>query len=134
MTNTDRIAHGLIELTLPKAEWTHEAHLRAGLWHVFHHGPEEALGLLRDRISKYNESVGTANTDTSGYHETITAFYVKTIAVFLDAEDRTRSLDELATRLIEKCGHRELPLRHYSRARLFSVEARREYLAPDLNQ
>ena len=133
MTKTDRVARGLIERTLPKPEWTHEAHLRAGLWHVFHHGQEEALHLLRERISKYNESVGTANTDTSGYHETITAFYVKTIGEFLAAEDRQLPLDELASLLMDKHGHRELPLKYYSKDRLFSVEARRRYIAPDLN-
>jgi hypothetical protein len=31
MTETERIAKGVIERTLPKAAWTHHAHLRAGL-------------------------------------------------------------------------------------------------------
>jgi len=38
MTETERVASALIDRTLPKAEWTHEAHLRAGLWHVQAHG------------------------------------------------------------------------------------------------
>ncbi|HEX8027966.1 MAG TPA: carbonate dehydratase [Vicinamibacterales bacterium] len=130
MSETERIARGLTERTLPKAEWTHHAHLRAGLWHVWHHG-DEALALLRDRISRYNESVGTANTDTSGYHETITRLYVTVIAAFLAGVDRALPLDALAERLIAEHGDPGLPLRHYSKRLLFSAAARRGWVEPD---
>jgi hypothetical protein len=126
------VARGLIERTLPKSEWTHEAHLRVGLWHVVHHGPAAALELLRARISAYNVSVGTLNTDTSGYHETITRFYVMVIERFLSDEDRAADLDQLAGRLIAALGDRRLPLRHYSEQRLFSVVARHSWVDPDL--
>ena len=132
MTETERVARGLIDRTLPKAEWTHQAHLRAGLWHVMEHGPIAALELLRTRISSYNESVGTANTDTSGYHETITRFYVIVIDRFLANADRSADLDVLAEQLIAKLGDRRLPLHHYSESRLFSPVARRSWVEPDL--
>jgi hypothetical protein len=74
VTETDRIAAALIARTLPKSEWTHEAHLRAGLWHAVHHPDAIALNLLRERIRAYNESTGVANTASSGYHETTTRF------------------------------------------------------------
>lgn len=129
---TERIARGLIDRTLPKSEWTHEAHLRAGLWHVINHGAVAALELLRARITAYNESVGTPNTDSSGYHETLTRFYVTVIDRFLAGADRDLSLDQLAVRLIAEAGDRRLPLRHYSETRLFSVVARRSWVEPDL--
>ncbi len=132
MSDTESIARGLIDRTLPKAEWTHEAHLRAGLWHVLQHGAAAALPLLRERIAAYNESVGTANTDTSGYHETITRFYVVVIDRFLAVHDRGLPLDRLAAQLIAEHGDRRLPLRHYSEGRLFSVVARRSWVEPDL--
>lgn len=131
-TETDRIAQGLIARTLPKAEWTHEAHLRAGLWHVHHHGPFVALDLLRERIAAYNESVGTRNTDTSGYHETLTRFYVVVIDRFLSTADRSLDTDALAAQLIAAYGDRRLPLHHYSEQRLFSTVARRAWIEPDL--
>jgi hypothetical protein len=132
MTETEWIAEALIARTLPKAEWTHEAHLRAGLWHVLQHGAPAALELLRARISSYNESVGTLNTDTSGYHETITRFYVTIIDRFLAGNDRAMPIDDLATRLLAECGDRRLPMRYYSEGRLFSVVARRSWVEPDL--
>jgi hypothetical protein len=39
--------------TLPRAEWTHEAHLRVGAWHVHHHGAEGALPLLRAALFRF---------------------------------------------------------------------------------
>lgn len=132
MSETERIARALADRTLPKGEWTHLAHLRAGLWHVHQHGPFEALDLLRERISRYNESVGTSNTDTSGYHETITRFYVVVIDRFLSTVDRLDDLDALAAALIAQYGDRRLPLHHYSEKRLFSPVARRAWIEPDL--
>jgi len=129
---TDRVAAALIARTLPKPEWTHEAHLRAGLWHVFNHGAAAALPLLRERITAYNEHVGTANTDTSGYHETLTRFYVVIIDRFLATADRALPIDELAGQLIGAYGDRRLPLHHYSEGRLFSPVARRSWVEPDL--
>jgi hypothetical protein len=95
-------------------------------------GADEALTRLRDVIRSYNESVGTANTDTSGYHETLTRFYVSLIAQFVAREDDGAPLDVLADRLIAELGDRDLPLRYYSRHRLFSVEARHRWVEPDL--
>jgi hypothetical protein len=132
MSETERIARALIDRTLPKAEWTHEAHLRAGLWHVHAHGAVAALELLRGRISLYNESVGTKNTDASGYHETLTRFYITVIDRFLATADRSLELDDLARELIATRGDRKLPLHHYSEGKLFSVVARRSWVEPDL--
>lgn len=134
VSETERIAAGLIDRTLPKAEWTHHAHLRAGLWHVLTFGEDEALRLMRERITRYNVSVGTANTDTSGYHETLTRFYVGVVAGFVKECQTAMTTDALADLLIARHGDRELPLRFYSRARLFSVEARRGWVEPDLPQ
>jgi hypothetical protein len=129
---TDRLAAAFIACTLPAAEWTHEAHLRVGLWHRLRMPAEASLGMLRERIRRYNESLGNANTDTDGYHETITRFYVILIDRYVATADVTHDLDELADDLVAQLGFRGLPLDHYSPDRLYSVEARRGWLAPDL--
>lgn len=134
MNETECLVSGFLDLTLPKAEWTHHAHLRVGLWHLLHHPEAEALALLRVRISHYNESVGGQNTDTSGYHETITRFYVRVIAAFVARVDREQPLDELAEELIAEHGDKELPLRWYTKERLFSVAARLGWVEPDLRE
>ena len=121
-----------IDRTLAKREWTHQAHLRVGLWHALRYDDELALSLLRARIRAYNESTDVANTTTSGYHETITRFYLHIIRQFVGSVDLRRPIDELARSLIEQWGDRDVPLRHYSRARLFSAAARAEWVEPDL--
>jgi hypothetical protein len=52
------------ERRLPKARWTHEGHLVAGLWYVWHFGAAGALENLRVKIRNHNTSVGTLNTDS----------------------------------------------------------------------
>jgi hypothetical protein len=130
--DTDELVAAFIACTLPKREWTHEAHLRVGLWHLLHHGADEALTLLRDRIRRYNVASGVANTDHAGYHETITRFYVWVIDRFLQSADRRRTVDQLAEDLIRRWGDKDLPLRYYSHERLFSVLARRQWVGPDV--
>jgi hypothetical protein len=129
---TEELVAAFVAGTLPKTEWTHQAHLRVGLWHLLHHAADEALDLLRDRIRRYNVACGVANTDHGGYHETITRFYVRVIDRFLQSADRQRPLDQLAEDLIRQWGDKELPLRYYSRERLFSVLARRQWVEPDV--
>jgi hypothetical protein len=105
----------------------------SGLWHVLHHGEQKAMDLLRERIRAYNESVGTLNTETNGYHETITKFYVMKIDRFLATADRTLSIDELAVQLLARYGGRDLPLTYYSCGLLFSTQARLHWVEPDLS-
>ena len=128
----ERLATAFIDCTLPKVEWTHEAHLRVGLWHRLQMPAEAALEVLRERISRYNVSQGGANTDTDGYHETITRLYVILIDRFVAADDGTRTPDELADALVAQLGPRNVPYRHYTHDRLFSVAARRAWVPPDL--
>ena len=129
---TDRLAQAFVDCTLPKEEWTHAAHLRVGLWHRLHMPAEEALDALRERISRYNLSTGGVNTDTDGYHETITRLYVVLIDRWVASADPRRDVDELADEMVAALGDRELPYRHYTRDRLFSMDARRGWVPPDL--
>ena len=121
-----------LSCTLPKAEWTHQAHLAVGAWHVDRYGPDEALVRLRDGIRLLNDSHGTVNSDTSGYHETITRAYVRLIGGFL-ASCPDDALQQRVSRLINgPLGDRDVLLRHYSREILMSVRARNEFVEPDL--
>jgi hypothetical protein len=133
-SQTEQLVTAFRARTLPKADWTHHAHLRVGLWHVLNYPPDTALARLREGITRLNEAHGTPNTFRSGYHETITQFYVWLIAHFVFQADpnRRRSLDDLGTELIARHGDRNLPLRYYSRELLDSPEARELVVMPDL--
>ncbi len=130
-SRTERIAQGFNDRSLPHAEWNHEAHLRVGLWHVLRYPPDVALNHLRTRIRAYNEACGVENSDTSGYHETITRAYVVLIADFVGSRSRNEPLEQLADALVDALGSRDLLLEYFSRSRLMSPRARRTWVEPD---
>jgi hypothetical protein len=79
----ERIARGLIDRSLAKPEWTHAAHFAAALWLLRHRG-DAAVREMPPLIRAYNEETGTANTDTTGYHETITLASLRAARAWLD--------------------------------------------------
>lgn len=117
---------------LPKSSWTHHAHLVVGFWYLSRHSFKTALDEVRDRIKHHNESVGTTNTDTSGYHETITRLYMAAIDAHIKAHPTLAFSESLKALLASPLANSSWPLSYYSRARLFSVEARRRWVEPDL--
>jgi hypothetical protein len=133
-SQTELLALRFVDRSLPKNEWTHEAHLRVGLWHVRHFPPDEALNRVREGILRLNEAHGTPNTDNGGYHETITRFYLTYIGGFLRAADprQARPIDDLAAQLIALDPRHDLALCYFSRELLDSVAARRGWVEPDL--
>ncbi len=118
--------------TLPKPRWTHQAHLLVGLWYLSHHPAAKALPIVRGRIRAYNEAVGTENTDSGGYHETLTRFFLNSIAGHMSRHPEESLPESLALLLKAPLARSSWPLQFYSRERLFSVQARREWLEPDL--
>ena len=119
--------------TLPREQWTHLAHLRVGAWHVHHFGAKSALEMLRAGIRTLNEHQGTLNSPTGGYHETITAAYVRLIESFLSKFDATVSLEHRIDFLIAgPLAEKSVLLRFWSRELLLSTEARAQWTAPDL--
>lgn len=126
--------------TLPRSEWTHQAHLMVALWYLTHYSEPEAISDIRVseaaslklRIQRYNLAQGIKTTKDSGYHETLTLFWVRIVCLYLATEGANRSLVDLANGLIQHCGNASLPLEYYSRDRLMSWDARRSWVEPDL--
>lgn len=128
-----RIGEGLLARTLPRADWTHEAHLAATTYLVLQRPDIDLDEKLPGIIRRFNESLGGVNSDTEGYHETITRSFLKGVRLFLDQADTRSPLHRLVNELLlSPMGRRDWPLRFYSRERLFSVEARTAHVGPDL--
>ena len=128
-----RLGEGLLACTLAREDWTHEAHLAATTYLVLRRPDIDLEEELPDIIRRFNESVGGVNSDTEGYHETITRSFLRGVRLFLDEADTRAALHELVNALLlSPMGRRDWPLRFYSRERLFSVEARTSHVKPDL--
>ncbi|WP_265570580.1 hypothetical protein [Sphingomicrobium nitratireducens] len=130
----EHLGEGLLACTLERPEWTHEAHLAATTWLLLKHPELDLDAELPGLIRRFNESVGGVNDDTQGYHDTITKAFLAGVRLFLSEADRDRPVHELVNELLlSPMGKRDWPLRFYSPQRLMSVEARRGFVAPDLN-
>ncbi len=138
MTLTDdddiaRLAWAMMDCSLPKAEWTHAGHFAAALW-LLRHRPDLAVPeAMRGLIMRYNEATGTPNTDGGGYHYSITNASLRAAAWHLAAHGADVPLHEVLAALMTSAqGRSDWLLAHWQRETLFSVAARRDWVAPDL--
>jgi hypothetical protein len=127
-----RLGNGFLACTLSKAEWTHAAHFATTLWLIHTRPdivPERDMPAL---IRAYNGSVGGVNDDHNGYHETITQASIRAARGFLVDRPAGEALHEMVDGLMAGAlGRSDWPLAYWSRERLFSVDARRGWIAPD---
>lgn len=133
-----RLGEGLLACRLAREDWTHEAHLGATCWLATMRPDIDLKHALPDIIRAFNVSVGGINDDGQGYHETITQVFLRGVRLHLAETGPAQSdragplVDRVNALLVGERGRRDWPLRFYSKARLFSVAARRSFLAPDL--
>src|SRR5262249_23005686 len=115
------------EGSLPRSEWTHEAHLVVALWYLWNHPRDEATARIREGIRRFNRRQGRE----AAYHETITLASVAVIGRFSDGGGRAESIARSAQALLAACGDREHLLRYYSDDVLRSDAARNVWVPPD---
>ena len=127
----DLVAH-FNNQTLLKEEWTHAAHLVTALWHILEYEDvERALCYLKPRIILRNYTVGTKNTDTGGYHETITVFWLQQVYAFVQRRP-SRDFNVLVGELLNESlfFKKEFIFEFYSRETLRTPRARGIYVTP----
>jgi hypothetical protein len=127
-----RVGEGFLARTLPKSEWTHEAHISTTSWIILERPEILPERDLPDLIRRYNESVGGVNDETQGYHETITQLFVLTLRGALAGSEGRGLAERVNALLLAPEGRRNWPLRFYSPNLLFSKEARLGWVEPDL--
>lgn len=123
----------LIDRTLPKSEWTHAGHFAAALWLLRHRPDMIKPDEFRRLITSYNEATNTANTDSSGYHHTITIASIRAAAHHLAAHSNDVPIFVVLEGLMASPqGSTGWLLTYWSRETLFSVRARRTWVEPDI--
>ena len=127
-----RAGEKFLDRSLPKPEWTHAAHFAVTMWLMRHRPAIDLTQEMPGLIRAFNEATGTPNTDTSGYHETITRASLGATRALLAAAPE-RPLHEILDALLDSpLGDSKWLLEYWSRNRLFCVEARRRWVPPDL--
>jgi hypothetical protein len=127
---------------LRRKDWTHEAHVRVAWLYLTRLPFPAARDLVRTGIPKLNaefrrrDLLGCASRPTNparkptGYHATITVAFATLIASRLRPGQDFAAFREHNPDLFDRT--LAALLRHYSPQRLFSAEAAREFLGPDL--
>ena len=127
------VVRGFETGTIARADWWHAEHLTVALYYLLHHDFETASTKMRAGIFNLLKSFEVNLAKEMPYHETLTIFWMRTIADFLGSKNKN-SIVELTNELLETSGDKDLPLKFYSRERLFSDEARARFVEPDLQK
>ena len=115
--------------TLPKERWTHGAHILTGACYVHSFGEAAATARMRERVSAFNLAVGGKNTETSGYHETVTVFWIKLLATQSREVSRSTFAHQAVATFVDQ---RNIYADFYDFDLLTSTEARRTWIEPNL--
>ena len=116
---------------LPKAAWTHGAHVAVCAYFAFDRNEADTLAIMRPGIRGFNESVGGVNSATAGYHETITRLWVTAIAAHLREVRPATRLVAAASAVAHFHSPCALLDRHYSWDIINDQRARAEWVEPD---
>ncbi|MFN0049308.1 MAG: hypothetical protein ACKVOU_09310 [Cytophagales bacterium] len=119
------------EKTLPKTAWTHEAHLTVALWYVSNYSIEEAICRVKSGIMSYNLSLANENTGVSGYHETLTIFWMDVAHEFRLKNANFDVLALINEFLNSENASKTFPFQFYSKEKILSPLARSRYILPD---
>lgn len=122
------LARRFLDLSLPKNEWTHEAHFGVALC-LLADPNHDAFAEMPNFIRAYNTATGVENNDHEGYHETITLASLHVARSYLSDAPVHEALSAL---MRSKYSTSRWMLDHWSKDRLFSVEARKTWCPPDL--
>jgi hypothetical protein len=116
---------------LPKQAWTHAAHIAAAAYFAFDHASEALFFAMKAGILHHNNSVGTLNTEDSGYHETLTRFWCATVGELVRSGRFACRLDAVRE-AVERFGEdRNFHRAFYSFDVVSDRRARRDWILPD---
>ncbi len=116
---------------LPKAEWTHAAHVAMAAYFAFDHAAEATFAIMKTGILHHNTSVGTPNTEDNGYHETLTRFWSTEIGAFVRAGRFASRLEAVRATVSAFGSDRDRFRQFYTFDVVRDWRARREWVAPD---
>ena len=120
------------DASVPRGKWKHAEHLTVALHYLSHHDIETATMKMREGIFKLLGAFGVDLTKEMPYHETLTVFWMRTVAEFNASKNGASVLDK-TNELVARYD-KDYPLEFYSREYLFSDEARARFVEGDLTE
>lgn len=114
---------------LSPARFNHRTHLRIAYIYLCEHADETALAQFRKALLRFLEFHGV---DVSKYHETLTGAWILAVRHFMEKSTPSSSFEAFIERNPVLLDSR-IMLTHYTTELLFSPEARRRFVEPDLS-
>lgn len=124
------VVRGFEDASISRDAWKHAEHLTVALHYLTLHDIETATEKMRSGIFKLLGAFEVDLTKEMPYHETLTIFWMRTVADF-NASKNGASLLDKANELVAEYD-KDYPMRFYSREFLFSEEARAKFVEGDL--
>lgn len=131
-TEIAAVIRGFEDTTISRDDWKHAEHLTVALHYLSLHDIEAATEKLRSGIFRLLKAFGVDMSKDMPYHETLTIFWMRTVAKF-NMSKNGLSLLAKANELVANYD-KDFPLRFYSREYLFSDDARAKFVEGDLTQ
>jgi hypothetical protein len=108
-------------------DFRHYQHLTVALWYVREFPYDLAAEKMRTGIRRLATAYGK-----TGYHETITLFWLLIVREFAARSASAESIWELANRLAASCTGKNVIDEYYSADLLSTPEAKERWVEPDL--
>jgi hypothetical protein len=113
----------------PPAAFDHRAHIRLAYAYLCDHDTDTAYEAVRGALLAF---LTHHNVGISKYHDTITRAWIMAVRHFMELTPAAGSADDFIAQNPQMLDAR-IMMTHYSAELLFSDEARRRFVAPDLD-
>jgi hypothetical protein len=126
------LVHKWTDCSLPGPEFTHTAHIAVSSFIAWHHTLPDTYSRMKIGLYRFNEANGTPNSDTRGYHETLTRFWCTLLFHHIHTGQFPGCLDATNAMIALYGSQKRAERPYYSFDVLTSVRARKEWIAPDV--
>lgn len=133
MTDDEMLLKQFEAGTWPFEKWHHREHIKVAYLYLCRHRFEVAAQKMQSGILTYNAAHQVPEAPDRGYHETMTQAWLRLVYVTLCEFGPGDSADAFVDQHTQLLSKRAL-LFFYSRDRIMSAEAKRQFIAPDLAQ
>ncbi len=114
--------------SIAPAAFDHHAHVTIALWYLMRLPYDVAVARMRERTQHF----AAATRHPQLYNETITLFWMKLLRHVLEEADRSAPATEIVASVLARWGSQAFVFKHYTKERVLSETAKREWVEPDL--
>ena len=120
------LVEGFEAATLPLGRFHHREHMRVALYYLSREPEADATARMREGLRRL-----LAHHGIEGYHEMLTVFWMKLLAVRLAQTNPAHTLDERIDEVIACCAAEQPIALYYTPETLQSAEAKTTWVPPD---